>query len=192
MLTRLSVDLKGQVCVWGVIASHLLVIHLFSLNILCHKGLYQVSEHPPHAGGSLAFSLHVLNPDLLTLTLAQDVSESAYAPVFRFSHLIWAADPPTGWGQADGARGLMKGGWPLNTFLQTCFALFSCVWSLSWRYSCSDGLLYGWCNVKCTLKPGEGRAGVKPQTCVCLRSLSLPGREKCVLLWFKCFSLSGV
>lgn len=72
-------------------------------------------------GGSLAFSLHVLNPELLTLTLAQDVSESAYAPVFRFSHLIWAADPPTGWGQADGARGLMKGGLTFKHFSSHLF-----------------------------------------------------------------------
>lgn len=38
----------------------------------------------------------------------------------------------------------------------------------------------------------EGWAGVEPQTRVCLRSPSSPGREKCVLLWFECFSLSGV
>lgn len=95
--------------------SHLLVLHLFSVNILCHKGQYRLSEHPPHAEGSLAFSLHVLNPDVWTLTLTQDV---------RFQ--IQPSDL--------GSR-------------------------------CPSEVA-GW--------------------------LSLAGREKCVLLWFKCFSLSGV
>lgn len=81
--------MKGQVCVWGVIASHLLVLHLLSVNILCLKGLYQLSAHPAHAEGSLAFSLHVLNPDLLTLTLTQDASESAYAS----DSAIWSGQP---------------------------------------------------------------------------------------------------
>lgn len=126
VLTRLSGDPKGQVCVWGVSTSHLLDLHLFSVNILCHKGLYHLSEHPPHAEGSLAFSLHVLNPDLLTLTLAQDVSESLYASLFRCSHVIWAANPPTGWGQADGACGPMKGGRSLST--PSSFRLCSITW----------------------------------------------------------------
>lgn len=53
------------------------------------------------------FSPHVLDPDLLTLTLASRRTH----PFFRFSHLIWAADPPppTGRGQADAACGLMTG-----------------------------------------------------------------------------------
>lgn len=50
------------------------------------------------------------------------------------------------------SRGLMKKGWFLNAFFHTCFALASSVWSLSWIYSWSDGLLYAWCNVKCILK----------------------------------------
>lgn len=87
--------------------------------------------------------------------------------------------PPHRLGSGRGSSGSDEGGWSLNAFLNTCFVLVSCVWPLSWIYSCSDGLLYAWCNVKCTLKPGEGRAGVKPQTCVCLSRIFTNNCSRC-------------
>lgn len=73
----------------------------------------------------------MLNPDLLTLTRAQDGSQSAYASVFRFSHLIWAANPPPPTPDRPGSGSLWSddgsGGADLYTQVFTLVLLFSVV-----------------------------------------------------------------